>query len=137
MTDAFQLIWFDIMALFGSLSIVDASKIGYTLLWLIILMTPLTGVDRRDAIACLVYTVFISAAAVTLFFALPSIVGVDESTFRDQFLTVMIVSAIACLRWSWKLQDTKGVLDDIRKKEAALDHQKNTGVKLNQGAADG
>jgi len=105
--ESLQLLWSDIKASADGITFVDLSQFGFMGLWVIILLMPLKGVDQRDPLACLVYTVFIVACAATLMFALPALLAKDESSFKDQFLTLMIVAALAVIRWSIRYGDLR------------------------------
>ncbi len=82
-----------------------------------ILLFPLGGIDRRDLFSSLMYLLFLSFAAVVLFFALPSVLITDTSDLQNQIVTLMILAAVSLLRWNWGLKSQKNQLN--QKKDVA------------------
>lgn len=68
------------------------------LLMLMIFFMPLRGIDRRDFICGLIYTVYIIAAGTILFFAVPG-VGTGFTALGLHFAFVASLGSAALYRW--------------------------------------
>lgn len=108
----FALLWHDIKESFAGITMLEVSKQALFGLWLIILFMPLKGVDRRDMLACLVYTMFMGAAAATLFYAIPKALVEEEASLQDQFITLMIIFAFGCIRWNVDFKDLTKIMEE-------------------------
>ena len=85
---------------------VDFAKPSFIGLWLILLLTPLKGVDRRDLLAALVYTLFCMASAVILVFILPETFSPPEPMLNI-FATTVFLSLLAFARWNFRVHPVK------------------------------
>lgn len=83
------------------LSPTDFAQPSFLAIWGVIVAMPLMGIDRRDVIAGLVYTLFCVAAGAALVFALP-MEFIPEPNFRSMFSTLLAMSGIAGLRWFYQ-----------------------------------
>jgi hypothetical protein len=113
MNEAFILLWDDIVAMFTNVSVIAMMRPALFGLWCLIVIMPLKGADRRDVLACAVYSVFLTAAAAVLIFALPNFLLKEQTTLNDQFITLMIIAALGSIRWSWSIKDLTGINTDI------------------------
>lgn len=88
----------DVRLTITSLQLRDFAYPSYVLLWLIILFFPLTGVDREDPIAGLVYILYCLAAGATFVFALPgNLPDLSDSSIHIAVLSLMGV--LSSYRW--------------------------------------
>lgn len=116
MHEGLILLWNDIIAMFTSVGVTELLRPALFGLWCVIVAMPLKGADRRDVLACAVYSVFLTAAAAVLIFALPNFLLRQKTTLNDQFITLMIIAALGSIRWSWSMKDL-GITTDIFKTE--------------------
>lgn len=70
----------------------------YIALWLIILFFPLSGIDKQDPIAGLVYILYCLGSGVTLFFALPGNFT-KNSDIKTHLMVCLSMGLCACYRW--------------------------------------
>ena len=96
-----ELIWHDVKDSFMLWDLKDLALPTYFTLWLVILFTPLVGVDRRDPFAAMVYVLFCVAAGVTLIFALPQRFT-PPSSINFIIGTVLTMAGISAFRWYYR-----------------------------------
>lgn len=88
----------DVLAIFAAFSPKDLQYPLALLLWVIVVSMPMHGVDRRDRIVGICYTLYCTATGITLFLALPEAV----KSFSDVGLHLAIFSVLAAIsayRW--------------------------------------
>lgn len=81
---------------------VDLAQPTFMCLWLLILATPLRGIDRRDPFCGMMYVAFTSGAGVALIFALPQEYVSTNLGIPQQFLSVVAMMSVAAIRWWYK-----------------------------------
>ena len=93
-----QLLLKDILdAIFG-LRPVDFAFGTFITMWLIILFMPLIGVDRRDPIAGMVFSLYCVASGAALVFALPQEL-MGETDLKTINITLSCMAIAAAVRW--------------------------------------
>lgn len=102
MEELLNLIWHDIQVSFSGITVKDLARPIFLLLWLFIVLIPLTRVDRRDTLAGAVYVLFCMASGVALVWALPQTYVSDKPTMYNIFLSMLIMSAISAFRWFYR-----------------------------------
>ena len=93
-----SVIWFDLKNAWYSLEPVDFATPSFVGLWILILLLPLIGIDRRDPIAGAVYMLFLTGAGVALVFALPQ-KFTSSGGSNIQLATVFVMAAVSGFRW--------------------------------------
>ncbi len=119
MPEWISVIWYDIRDSLSEIQVIDFAMPSYFLLWLIILMFPLTGVDRRDKIAASVYSLFCTAAGVALIYALPQQYTSNSQTIGQKVFTMMGMGAVGIFRWLYQPKDT--AKEDAEKERLAAE----------------
>ena len=117
----------DVQALWYSLSFSDLQYPFAFLLWIIIIRMQLLGVDRRDTITGICYTLYCAATGVTLFFALPG-TAKSFSDFGLHLTLISLFSGVAAYRWFHVGEELLVVAGDAskhKKSKQDLDHEKN------------
>ena len=71
MEKAFIILWSDIVQLVTSIDITDLTMPLSISMWGILVVLPLSRTDYRDVIAGVTYTLFLTAAGITLTLAIP------------------------------------------------------------------
>ena len=84
-------------------------------LWVLILCTPLFGIDRRDNIAGLVYVLFCIASGVTLVLVLPK-ENYGIPPLSQQIFYVTLMGVIATYRWYFHGDRNKIAIKEERRK---------------------
>ena len=110
--EAVALLTHDIREILSGITMLEISRQGLFALWLLILFLPLKGVDRRDMLACLVYTMFLGAAAATLFYAIPKALVEEQASFREQLITLGMVFVFGIIRWNVDFKDLSKIVED-------------------------
>lgn len=125
MQDWLEFVGKDVLAFFAELSMRDLQYPFALLLWVILVSLPLHGVERRDHIAGISYTLYCTATAVVLFLALPgSFLDAADIGFHLAFISFAI--GVTSYRW-FHSHDTLIIVSDgqtIKKKKRGLDHEK-------------
>lgn len=81
-----------------NLTIKDFALPGAIILWLILLLWPLTGVDRRDPISGFTYAVYQLACGVVLLLA----IGNRLDRWQDWMQSLVVLMAIGLvIGWRW------------------------------------
>ena len=96
-----ELLWHDIKESFLLWDLKDLALPTYFALWLVILFSPLVGVDRRDPYAAMVYVLFCVAAGVTLIFALPQRFTPPHS-INFVIGALLSMAGISAFRWYYR-----------------------------------
>jgi len=125
MRDWLEFIQKDVLAIFAEFSTKDLQYPFALVLWIILVSLPLHGVERRDHIAGMSYTLYCTATSVVLFLALPG----SFQDFADIGFHVAFVSfAIGVTSYRWfHSNDTLIIVSDGKpnqKKKQELDHEK-------------
>lgn len=123
MPDYLWLFFRDIYEAWKGIQAVDLAAPSFILLWLFIVLLPLVGIDRRDKVAGMVYTLYCTAAGVALMLALPqNILKRDEDPAGQFFLTAGL-AGVAYFRW-WFKRDTVRIAeadaDAIQKRQGDM-----------------
>lgn len=113
MTDWMIFLLTDLKKGWDELGPTDFAQPSFLGLWGVIVFLPLAGIDRRDIIAGLVYTLFCVAAGAMLVFALP-MQFIPAPTFRNMIFTLLAMAGIAGIRWFYQWN---GKRDGKRKEE--------------------
>ncbi len=111
--DWLKFLYEDATASYNSIEMNDLAYPSYILLWLLLLMFPLTRVDRSDPIAGLVYVLFSITTGATLIFGLPG----DFTSFSDiniHFAILLGMGCIAAYRW-FHINNIKNVSPEKKK----------------------
>lgn len=69
-------------------------------LWILILLIPLKGINRRDPISGMMYSLFCTAAGTALLIAIPQKYALDMP-LRSQLNLILFMSVFSALRWSF------------------------------------
>jgi hypothetical protein len=125
MRDWLEFIQSDALAIFAELSTKDLQYPFALILWIILVSLPLHGVDRRDHIAGMSYTLYCTATAIVLFLALPgSFTDFTEIGIHIAFVSFFV--GVTSYRW-FHSNDTLIIVSDgktSKKKKQELDHEK-------------
>ena len=127
MFDWWKYIEKDLESLWYSLSFSDLQYPFAFILWIIIIRMQLLGVDRRDIITGICYTLFCAATGVTLFLALPG-TAKNISAFGLHLTLISLFSGVAAYRWFHAGEQLLVVSTDASKNKnnrQDLDHEKN------------
>ena len=89
----------DLIESYQAVRAVDLALPTFLGLWLVILLMPLRGIDRRDLYGGMMYTLYLTASGVALVFALPRKYLATSPTFEVQLLAVTCMILLAGLRW--------------------------------------
>lgn len=89
----------DLVESYQAVRAVDLALPTFLGLWLVMLLMPLKGIDRRDPYGGMMYTLYLTASGVALIFALPRKYLATSPTFEVQFLAVTCMILLAALRW--------------------------------------
>jgi len=89
----------DIRESWELLQAVDFALPSFACLWLLIVLLPLKGMDRRDPISGAMYTMFCMAAGVALMFALPQRY-IPNPSLGVQVVGVMLMGFAGAFRWT-------------------------------------
>ena len=100
MPDWLLIIWSDLKDSILAFTVRDLTRPSFFGLWLVILLMPLIGVDRRDPVAGMVYVVFALGAGAALVFALPKDL-VDEPSIQTIFWSMVLMGIASSVRWVW------------------------------------
>jgi hypothetical protein len=125
MRDWLEFIQTDALAIFAELSTMDLQYPFALILWIVLVSLPLHGVDRRDHIAGMSYTLYCTATAIVLFLALPG----NFTDFAEIGIHIAFVSffvGVTSYRW-FHSNDTLIIVSDGttgKKKKQELDHEK-------------
>ena len=114
-----NLFWHDIKVSFEILTVKDLARPIFIMLWLLIVLSPLTRVDRRDPIAGSVYVLFCVASGVALVWALPQTFIADRPTIDTIFSSMLLMAGISGFRWFYRSQqfELPKSIDERLKKE--------------------
>ncbi|WP_141731447.1 hypothetical protein [Oligoflexus tunisiensis] len=125
MKDWLEFIQKDVLAIFAELSMKDLQYPFALVLWIILVSLPLHGVERRDHIAGMSYTLYCTATAIMLFLALPgSFADYTDIGFHIAFVSFFV--GVTSYRWFYS-NDTLIIVSDgklKKKKVQELDHEK-------------
>jgi hypothetical protein len=89
----------DIYESYATIRAVDLAQPSFIALWMVILFTPLIGIDRRDHYCSAMYVAYLAGAGVALIFALPRQYIEQSSTFAGQISGTIMMMIVASLRW--------------------------------------
>lgn len=124
MNDWWEFIQKDVLAIFADLSTKDLQYPFALVLWVILVSLPLHGVDRRDHIAGMSYTLYCTVTAIILFLALPgSFLNLADVGFHIAFVSFFV--GVTSYRW-FHSNDTLIIVTNgtTKKKTKELDHEK-------------
>jgi hypothetical protein len=125
MRDWFDFIQKDALAIFAELSVKDLQYPFALILWIILISLPLHGVERRDHIAGMTYTLYCTSTATILFLALPgSFTDYKDIGFHIAFVSFFV--GATSYRW-FHSNDTLIIVTNgkpRKKKKQELDHEK-------------
>ena len=125
MRDWLEFIQNDVLAIFAELSMKDLQYPFALILWIILISLPLHGVDRRDHIAGMSYTLYCTVTAIVLFLALPgNFMGLADIGFHIAFVSFFV--GVTSYRW-FHSNDTLIIVSDGKpgkKKKQETDHEK-------------
>jgi hypothetical protein len=125
MRDWLEFIQKDVLAIFAELSMKDLQYPFALILWIILVSLPLHGVDRRDHIAGMSYTLYCTATAIVLFLALPeSFMDLADIGFHIAFVSFFV--GVTSYRW-FHSNDTLIIVSDgkpTKQKKQEMDHEK-------------
>jgi multisubunit Na+/H+ antiporter MnhF subunit len=116
MRDWWEFVQIDALAIFAELSLKDLQYPVALIAWIVLVSLDLLGVERRDHIAGMSYTVFCTAAAVFFFLAMPG----NFTAYSDIALHVTFVSfvvGITSYRWFHRNENLIIVSGDNSKKK--------------------
>ncbi|HYX40015.1 MAG TPA: hypothetical protein VE954_43520 [Oligoflexus sp.] len=126
MRDWLEFIQKDVLAIFAELSTKDLQYPFALILWIFLVSMPLHGVDRRDHIAGMSYTLYCTVTAIVLFLALPgSFQEFEDIGFHIAFVSFFV--GVTSYRW-FHSNDTLIIVSDgepTKKKKQESDHEKN------------
>lgn len=103
MIDAYESI-FDIYEAYSTLKIKDLALPTFAGLWVLTLLIPLTGINKRDLATAATYLAYLISSAVILLLILPSQYISLDITMTSQLLTLIALGCIAVARW-WFRED--------------------------------
>ncbi len=110
MKDWLEFIQKDLLAIFAEFSMKDLQYPFALILWIILVSLPLHGVDRRDHIAGMSYTLYCTATAIVLFLALPgSFLTLGDIGFHIAFVSFFV--GVTSYRW-FHSNDTLIIVSD-------------------------
>ncbi len=110
MKDWLEFIQKDLLAIFAEFSMKDLQYPFALILWIILVSLPLHGVDRRDHIAGMSYTLYCTATAIVLFLALPgSFLELGDIGFHIAFVSFFV--GVTSYRW-FHSNDTLIIVSD-------------------------
>ena len=90
---------FDSYEAFQTLEVKDLAIPTFAGLWVLTLLIPLTGINKRDIATAAAYVAYLTASAIALLFILPSqYIYLDINTISQAF-TLIAVAIVATLRW--------------------------------------
>lgn len=95
--------WADIVQLFVGLDISDLTVPVSILMWAVLVMLPISQTDHRDIISGITYTLFLTAAGITLTLAIPQRFTELPSP-GNQAIIILLMMVIATLRWFWRAE---------------------------------
>ena len=84
---------------YTTLEVRDLAVPTFAGLWVLTLLIPLTGINKRDAATASAYVVYLASSAVILLFILPSQYIKLDLTISSQLLTLVALSIVTVLRW--------------------------------------
>lgn len=125
MKDWWEFIQKDLLAIFAEFSSKDLQYPFALILWVILVSLPLHGVDRRDHIAGMSYTLYCTTTAVVFFLALPG----SYTSIADIGIHVAVVAlfmGVTSYRW-FHQNDALIIVSDgtgSKTKKQDLDHEK-------------
>jgi hypothetical protein len=125
MKDWFEFVRSDALAIFAELTLKDFQYPFALILWIILISLPLHGVERRDHIAGISYTLYCTSTAIVLFLALPG----SFKEFTDIGVHIAFVSffiGVTSYRW-FHSNDRLIIVSNAKprkKKIQELDHEK-------------
>ena len=99
MWNQFLLALKDIYESYLTIRAVDLAQPSFIALWMVILFTPLMGIDRRDKYCSMMYISYLAGAGVALIFALPKQYISQSSTLAGQVSGTIIMMIVAGIRW--------------------------------------
>ncbi len=99
MTDILKLGVSDLLESYRALRAVDLALPTFFCLWLVILLMPLRGIDRRDPYGGAMYMLYLAASGVALIFALPRKYVATSPSLAVQLVAVICIILAAALRW--------------------------------------
>jgi hypothetical protein len=94
-----KFIFRDIYESYMTFRLVDLAQPSFVLLWMIILFTPLIGIDRRDKFCSAMYALYLGGAGVTLVYALADAYIKEGSNLTTQFIATGAMMGFAVFRW--------------------------------------
>jgi hypothetical protein len=103
----------------------ELSIFGFLLLWVFILAFPLKGIDRRDFVSGLCYTLFCTAAGVMLIIVLPQGQRFGWHNLGGQAFEISGMALVSIIRWAWGIRD-----------ESADDDFESEGLKHGESTED-
>ncbi len=110
MRDWLEVIQKDLLAIFAEFSMKDLQYPFALVLWIILVSLPLHGVDRRDHIAGMSYTLYCTATAIVLFLALPgSFLELSDIGLHIAFVSFFV--GVTSYRW-FHSNDTLIIVSD-------------------------
>ncbi len=110
MRDWLEFIQKDLLAIFAEFSMKDLQYPFALVLWIILVSLPLHGVDRRDHIAGMSYTLYCTATAIVLFLALPgSFLELSDIGLHIAFVSFFV--GVTSYRW-FHSNDTLIIVSD-------------------------
>lgn len=115
----------DVYESYLTIRAVDLAQPSFIALWMVILFTPLIGIDRRDKYSSLMYVAYLAGAGVALIFALPKQYIEGSSTLAGQLAGTVMMMIVAGIRWYYGSKQ----LPPLSKKETT---PSNTDTKPHQ-----
>lgn len=94
-----NIIIYDLYGFIINFTLKDAIVLIGVLTWVLILLIPIKGVDKKDFVAALTYMLVLMALGVCLVFAIPQHFFTDNRSLQDQFLITFSFGFLALCRW--------------------------------------
>lgn len=98
MIDAYKSI-FDIYEAYSTLKIKDLALPTFSGLWVLTLLIPLTGINKRDLATGATYLAYLISSAVILLLILPSQYISLDITMASQLFTLAALGCVTIARW--------------------------------------
>jgi hypothetical protein len=98
----------DIYESYATIRAVDVAQPSFIALWMVILFTPLIGIDRRDKYCSMMYVAYLAGAGVALIFALPRQYIEQSSTLSGQLAGTVMMMIAAAVRWYYGARQVSG-----------------------------
>jgi accessory gene regulator protein AgrB len=125
MKDWWEFIQKDLIALFAEFALKDMQYPFAMILWITLVSFSLQGIDRRDHIAGMTYTLYCTTTAIVFFLAMPySYPSINDIGVHIAFVSLFV--GITSYRWFHR-NDTLIIVStdnkEKNKKKQELDHE--------------